>query len=130
MLLLRSRDVHFSRPVRFLHPRIPLYVVPREDGLLMLGATSIESDYDGPVSMRSAMELLHAAYALHPALAEADVVEFGVGVRPAFPDNVPRLLSKDRVVHFNGLYRHGFLLSPWYAEQLAAQIVESMAEAA
>ncbi len=130
MLLLRSRDVHFSRPVRFLHPRIPLYVVPREDGLLMLGATSIESDYDGPVSMRSAMELLHAAYALHPALAEADVVEFGVGVRPAFPDNVPRLLSKDRVVHFNGLYRHGFLLSPWYAEQLAAQMVESMAEAA
>ncbi len=122
MLLLRSRDLHLTRPVRLLHPRIPLYVVPRTDGLLMLGATSIESEHAGPVSVRSSLELLNAAYILHPALAEAEIVEFGVGVRPALPDNLPHLQHKGRVVHFNGLYRHGFLLAPWYAEQLAVQM--------
>lgn len=130
MLLLRSRDFRLSRAVRFLHPRIPLYIVPRDDGLLMLGATSIESDHTGPVSVRSALELLTAAYALHPALAEAEIVEFGVGVRPAFVDNIPRLVPQGRVVHFNGLYRHGFLLAPWYAEELATQMANRMAEAA
>lgn len=125
MLLLRSRELRLRRPVRLLHPRIPMYVVPRADGLLMLGATSIESEHAGPVSVRSALELLNAAYVLHPALAEAEIVEFGVGVRPAFADNLPRVQRQGRVVHFNGLYRHGFLLAPWYAEQLAIQMAEA-----
>lgn len=122
MLLLRSRDVTLHRPVRLLHPRFPMYVVPRADGLLMLGATMLESDHAGPVTVRSALELLGAARALHPALAEAEIVEASAGVRPAFPDNLPRLVRRGRVIHFNGLYRHGFLLSPWYATQLAATL--------
>ncbi len=122
MLLLRSRDVSLHRPVRLLHPRSPMYVVPRADGLLMLGATMLESDHAGPITVRSALELLGAARALHPALAEAEIVEAGAGVRPAFPDNLPRLLRRGRVTHFNGLYRHGFLLAPWYATQLAAML--------
>jgi len=130
MLLLRSRDVRLNRPVRLLHPRMSVYIVPRKDGLLMLGATSIESDQSGPVTARSAMELLNAAYALHPALAEAEILEFGVGVRPAFPDNLPHLSANDGVVYFNGLYRHGFLLAPWYAEQLVADMAYRFSEAA
>ncbi len=130
MLLLRSRDVRLSRPVRLLHPRMSVYIVPRKDGLLMLGATSIESDQSGPVTARSAMELLNAAYALHPGLAEAEILEFGVGVRPAFPDNLPHLSVNGGVVYFNGLYRHGFLLAPWYAEQLAADMAHRFSEAA
>ena len=125
MLLLRSRDVTLHRAVRLLHPRFPLYAVPREDGLLMLGATMLESDHAGPVTVRSAVELLAAARALHPALAEAEIVEASAGVRPAFPDNLPRLLRRGRVTHFNGLYRHGFLLAPWYATQLAATLAAS-----
>ena len=49
MVVLRTKDISFRRPIRFLHPRIPLYVVPRGDGLFMIGATMIESAARGPV---------------------------------------------------------------------------------
>ncbi|MBV8104457.1 MAG: FAD-dependent oxidoreductase, partial [Hyphomicrobiales bacterium] len=66
MIRVRTREVRFRRSLRFLHPRIPLYVVPRRDGEFMIGATMIESAEKGAVSVRSALELLGAAYALHP----------------------------------------------------------------
>lgn len=122
MLLLKSRDIRLSRPIRLLHPRIPLYVVPRADGLFMVGATMIESGERGAISARSMLELLGGAYALHPSFGEAEVVEIGVDARPAFPDNLPRLTRRGRVIHVNGLYRHGFLLSPALA-RMATQAV-------
>ena len=125
MLVLRCRDLVLTRTIRLLHPRIPAYVVPRGgepggEGLYMVGATSIESASRGPVSARSLMELLSAAYALHPAFAEAEVVEIGADVRPAFPDNLPRAWRDGDTVFVNGLYRHGFLLAPALAQQAAA----------
>jgi glycine oxidase len=88
----------------------------------MIGATVIESEDAGPVSVRSALQLLGAAYALHPAFAEAEIVEVGAGVRPAFPDNVPKIVVRGRTIHVNGLYRHGFLMAP----ALAAQVAEHL----
>lgn len=113
-LLVRTADVTFSRPVRLLHPRHPLYVVPWGDNRYLVGATMIESEDPGPVSVRSALELLGTAYALHPAFGEAEVLEMSAGVRPAFPDNVPRARVVDggRSIMVNGAYRHGFLLAP------------------
>ncbi|MHC1479237.1 FAD-dependent oxidoreductase [Frateuria aurantia] len=122
MLLIRSHDVRLHRPIRLLHPRMPLYLIPRRDGLIMLGATTVESDHAGPVTLRSAMELLGLAMTLHPALGEAEIVELGAGVRPAFSDHLPKLIRRGRTTFFNGLYRHGYLLSPWYAERLADQM--------
>ncbi|WP_024927590.1 MULTISPECIES: glycine oxidase ThiO [unclassified Mesorhizobium] len=119
MLILRTPDVSLSRPVRLLHPRFPLYAVPRADTQFMIGATMIESQSAGPVTARSMMELLGAAYALHPALGEAEIIETGVGVRPAFPDNLPRVEMSGDTVAINGLYRHGFLLAPAMARQAA-----------
>jgi len=78
----------------------------------MVGATTIESDEPRKVSARSMVELLGAAYALHPAFGEAEIVEMGAGVRPAFADNLPRIRWRDGVLYVNGLYRHGFLLAP------------------
>ena len=124
MLYLQSQDIALSRPVRLLHPRIPLYVVPRGEGRFMVGATMIESDHDGPISARSLMELLNAAYALHPAFGEASLVETGSGIRPAYDDNVPRLMGSGRHFSINGMYRHGFLAAPALAEQLAEKLVE------
>ena len=72
--------------------------------------------------MRSVLELLSAAYALHPAFGEAELVEIGADARPAFPDNLPRLTRKGRVIHVNGLFRHGFLLSPALARMTAAMV--------
>lgn len=119
MLLVQTREVELNRPVRLLHPRIPLYIVPRRDGLYMIGATMIESADRGRITARSMVELLNAAYALHPAFAEAEIVQIGVDVRPAFPDNLPRLCWQDGRLYVNGLYRHGFLLAPALARMAA-----------
>jgi len=115
MIVVETSEVELSRPVRLIHPRFPLYVIPRGDGRFMLGATSIESE-DSGVSVRSALELLGAAYAVHPAFAEARIVEFGSGLRPAYPDNLPRISIEQQRIAVNGLYRHGFLLAPALAE--------------
>lgn len=122
MLLLRCPDLTLSRPIRLLHPRFPCYVVPRGDSIFMLGATMLESDHSGPITVRSTMELLSAAFAIHPALAEAEIVETGAGLRPAYPDNIPTVHHDAGQWHLNGLYRHGFLLAPALAQQLAARL--------
>lgn len=119
MLYLHTDEIELSRPVRLLHPRIPVYIVPRGDGLFMVGATMIETDFGGPITARSLMELLNAAYALHPAFADAALIETGAGIRPAFPDNLPRVMRQGNAVVLNGLYRHGFLLAPAMAAQAA-----------
>lgn len=125
MVVLRSTEIALSRPVRLVHPRHPVYIVPRPDHLFMIGATMIENEEPGRVTARGLMELLGAAYTLHPAFGEAEIVETGCDLRPAFPDNIPRVVrnSEDpRRLHINGLFRHGFLLSPALARQ-AAEIV-------
>jgi glycine oxidase len=115
LILIETDEVELKRPVRLIHPRFPLYVIPRGQNRFMLGATSIESENTG-VSVRSALELLGAAYAVHPAFAEARILEFGSGLRPAFPDNLPRIAVNNDRIAVNGLYRHGFLLAPALAE--------------
>lgn len=122
MLVLRLAGLSLARPVRLLHPRFPVYVVPRGEGLFMVGATMIESDDGERVSVRSMLELLSSAYALHPAFGEAQIVEMGTGVRAAFPDNLPRLRREGETLYVNGLYRHGFLLAPALARR-AAQVL-------
>jgi glycine oxidase len=121
MIIVETDEIALSRPVRLLHPRWPLYIIPREDNVFMIGATSIESE-DRGVSVRSALELLSAAYAVHPAFGEARIVEIGAGLRPAFPDNLPRIDIKGQTITVNGLYRHGFLLAPALAELTAAYV--------
>ncbi|HUN71899.1 MAG TPA: glycine oxidase ThiO [Steroidobacteraceae bacterium] len=123
MLVVKLPDVSLSRPVRVLHPRVPVYIVPRGDGHYMIGATMIESDQPTRISARSMLELLGAAYALHPAFGEAEIVEIGTGVRPAFADNLPRVCRIGGTVYVNGLYRHGFLLAPALARQAAEQVL-------
>jgi glycine oxidase len=128
MLRVRSREVSLTRTVRLLHPRFPLYVVPRTDGEFMIGATMIESADEGGISVRSALELLGAACALHPAFGEAEFLEARAGVRPAYPDNIPRIDTRDGRIFVNGFYRHGFLLAPAFAERAAALALERARE--
>jgi glycine oxidase len=115
MVIVETDEIALARPVRLIHPRWPLYIIPRAGNQFMIGATSIEREDDG-VSVRSALELLSAAYAVHPAFGEARIVEIGSGLRPAFPDNLPRIAIDNRKIAVNGLYRHGFLLAPALAE--------------
>ena len=115
MLVVRSPDISLSRPVRLLHPRFPLYIVPRGHGEFMLGATQIEGTERNRATLRSVMELMNAAYALHPAFGEAELLEVGVDARPAFADNQPRIRHLGDRICVNGLFRHGFLLAPMLA---------------
>lgn len=129
MLILHAPDLSLSRPVRLLHPRFPCYLVPRAGGIFMLGATMVESHDSSPISARAMMELLSAAYTLHPALAEARVLESGTGLRPAYCHNLPEVRYENGVFSINGLYRHGFLLAPMMAEQLIQQLTQEMTHA-
>lgn len=124
MAVIEAPEVAITRTIRLLHPRVPVYLVPRGGGVYMIGATMIESSSWRPVTVRSLLELLGAAFALHPGLGEASVTETGAGLRPAFADNVPRLAHRGDTTHVNGLYRHGFLLAPALAGELAAQLCQ------
>jgi len=124
-IVVRSGRVRLQRPVRLMHPRYPLYVVPRPDGTLYVGATQLESEHDGPVQTRSALELLSALYSLDPGFADAEIEHLGVGLRPAFASNLPRIQVRPGAITLNGLFRHGFLLAPrlcsWVVDAVEGQ---------
>jgi glycine oxidase len=123
MVILRTTDIELARPVRLLHPRFSLYITPRGDGVFMLGATQIETN-EPKATVRSIVELLNAAYALHPAFGEAELLEVGVDARPAFPDNIPRIGRIGDRIYVNGLFRHGYLLAPIMARQVGEMLLD------
>jgi glycine oxidase len=85
----------------------------------MVGATMVESASRSAVTARSALELLSAVWTLNPAFGEAEIIEMGAHLRPAFPDNLPAWQRDGKIWRVNGLYRHGFLLSPFVAQRVA-----------
>ncbi|MEZ5715540.1 MAG: FAD-dependent oxidoreductase [Paracoccaceae bacterium] len=129
MLEVQTPEVTLTRPVRLLHPRFPCYIVPRGGGRFMIGATMVESARRGPITARATMELLSAAYTLHPAFAEAEILTTGADLRPSFPDNIPALRRIGDAIHLNGMYRHGFLMAPVLAMELAGIMTKEMAHA-
>lgn len=113
VIRVHAPEVALTRPTRLLHPRYPLYIAPKPNGMFVIGATEIESDDLSPVSVRSALELLSAAYTVHPGFGEARIVEMKAQARPTLRDNLPRLRwLGPRRLQINGLYRHGFLIAP------------------
>ena len=112
ILRLYAPEVHLNRPVRLMHPRYPLYIAPRPNHQMIVGATSIESEDNSPMSVQSAMELLSAAYSIHTGFAEARILEMQVQCRPALPDNLPKIEAQPGLIRANGMYRHGFLIAP------------------
>ncbi|WP_044409973.1 FAD-dependent oxidoreductase [Thiomicrospira microaerophila] len=119
---LDAREVKLSRPVRLMHPRYRIYIVPRADGRYVIGASEIESEDRSPMSVRSSLELLSAVYSVHPGFAEARIVNQLTNCRPALGDNLPRIEQLDGLTRINGLYRHGYLFSPAIVEKALAQL--------
>jgi len=117
---LHAPGVALTRPLRLLHPRYRVYVVPREGGHIVVGASEIESEDRSPVSLRTTVELLAAAYSVIPELAEARVVHSETNLRPALPDNLPRVESHAGLTRINGLFRHGWLIAPALVEDCHA----------
>lgn len=109
---LHAPEHGLTRPVRLLHPRHRVYLVPRPGDVVVVGATEIESEDRSPVSLRSAVELMAAAHSIMPALAEARILRMDSNLRPALPDNEPRIEQQAGRVRINGLFRHGWLIAP------------------
>ena len=113
---LQAPGLGLSRPVRLLHARHRVYLVPRAPDLVVVGASEIESEDRSPVSLRSTVELLAAAHSIVPALAEARIVHSETNLRPSLPDNLPRIDVQPGLVRINGLFRHGWLIAPGLIE--------------
>ena len=114
---IRAPGVHLTRPVRLMHPRYPIYIAPKADGLFVVGATQIESEESRNPTVRSTLELLSACFSVHSGFAEAEILGIESGLRPAYLDNEPKIIVKERQVSVNGLFRHGYLLAPVMLQQ-------------
>lgn len=122
IIRLYAPEVEFTRPLRLLHPKYRLYVSPRANHHYVIGATQIESDFEGGVTVQGALELLSAAYTLSPGFQEAEIVELANGLRAAYDDNNPRVQWRDGVLHVNGLYRHGFSIAPAIVNRVESEV--------
>jgi len=100
----------------------PVYVVPRENGEVVVGASSEEAGFDVRPRAGAVYELLRDAQSVLPVLAEAELTEVCTGLRPGSPDNAPLLGSfgPDGLILATGHYRNGILLAPVTADGIAA----------
>lgn len=101
-----------------------VYVVPRKDGEVVVGATVEERGFDVTVTAGAIHELLREGYRVLPELAELELVDVSAGLRPGSPDNGPLIGEwEDDVLVATGHYRNGILLAPVTAETIAALLV-------
>jgi glycine oxidase len=116
ILWLHAPGVELRRPLRLLHPRWRVYLVPRPDDIVVVGASEIESEDRSPISVRTLLGLLSAAHSVLPELAEARVAHTETNLRPALPDNLPHIEYRPGLTRINGLFRHGWLIAPALVE--------------
>jgi glycine oxidase len=102
-----------------------VYLVPRRDGRMIVGATVEERGFDVAVTAGGVHELLREAYRLLPEIAELELVEATAGLRPGTPDNLPVVGpgALDGLVLATGHYRNGVLLAPTTAERVVEILV-------
>lgn len=113
-----------GRTVRGLVEGSPIYLVPRSDGRVVVGGTVEEQGYDVTVTAGAVRDLLDDAFALVPEVTELELVEVRAGLRPGTPDNAPILgrCALEGLVMATGHHRHGFLLLPVTADEVAAVV--------
>ncbi|HEX3174476.1 MAG TPA: glycine oxidase ThiO [Solirubrobacterales bacterium] len=116
---LRSRSG--AAPCRRILASERVYLVPRSDGRLIVGATVEEQGFDTAPTAGGVHELLREAYRLLPEVAEMELVEAAAGLRPGTPDNLPRVgpAPVDGLIWATGHYRNGILLAPLAATAVA-----------
>ncbi|WP_310055606.1 glycine oxidase ThiO [Arthrobacter ginsengisoli] len=149
--ILRLRVPEKLRPlltatVRGLVRGVPVYIVPRQDGTVVIGATAREDDLGGgsrasapaggAVSAGGVYQLLRDAQQLVPAVAELELLEATARARPGTPDNAPLLgrVADQRshgdvagLIIATGFFRHGILLTPAAAE-ICRQLLDGVAD--
>lgn len=125
ILRLRWRRGCMPVPQRVIRARVhgrQVYLVPRADGVVV-GATQYERGRDTAPVVAGVRELLDDACAVLPALGEYELAECAAGLRPMTPDNMPLVGRLDeRTLVATGHGRSGFLLAPWTAERIVAEL--------
>jgi glycine oxidase len=125
ILRLRARpgSLPLGRTIRALVESRPVYLVPREDGEVVLGATQYEAGYDTEVTVRGVHDLLRDAQSVVPGLSEYRLVESAAGIRASSPDNLPLIdWLAPGVIAATGHHRNGLLLAPITAEAVVAML--------
>ncbi len=122
ILELRARDG--AAPCQRIVASERVYLVPRPDGRLIVGATVEEQGFDTAVTAGGVHELLREAYRLLPEVAEMELVEATAGLRPGTPDNLPLVGESgvDGLLWATGHYRNGILLAPLTAKMLVEEL--------
>ncbi|WP_052593011.1 glycine oxidase ThiO [Luteipulveratus mongoliensis] len=125
ILRLRTSDDLLTQTVRARVDEVDVYLVPRDDGEIVVGATSADVGHDTRRTPRAILDLLSAATTVLPQLRDAELLSHDVGLRPGTPDNGPYLgaTEVDGLFVATGHYRHGFLLAPITADALAAAVL-------
>jgi glycine oxidase len=125
-LELRGRDG--AAPCARIVASERVYLVPRPDGRLIVGATVEEAGFDTAVTAGGVHELLREAYRLLPEVAEMELVEAAAGLRPGTPDNLPLVGPSpvDGLLWATGHFRNGILLAPLAANQIADRLAASL----
>ncbi|OBB72156.1 glycine oxidase ThiO [Mycobacterium sp. 852014-52144_SCH5372336] len=125
VLRLRWRRGCMPVPQRVIRARVhgrQVYLVPRADGVVV-GATQYEHGRDTAPAVTGVRELLDDACAVMPSLGEYELAECAAGLRPMTPDGLPLVERLDeRTLVAAGHGRNGFLLAPWTAERIAAEL--------
>ena len=129
VLELRRRDG--EPPARHILASERVYLVPRRDGRLIVGATVEEMGFDTAVTAGGVHELLREAYRLLPDVAEMELLDAIAGLRPGTPDNLPLVGpgAIDGLFLATGHFRNGILLAP-LAAQTAADLLSGDREVA
>ena len=128
MLALQMEEgIAINSVIRTVRARYPMsvYLVPRTDGRLIVGATSEEMGFDTRLTVGGVFELLRGAWEAVPGVYELPILETWTGLRPGSRDNAP-ILGKtpiENLIYATGHYRNGILLTPITAYEISKLIL-------
>ncbi len=127
-ILVHAPNVKIQHMLRIVHPKKALYVVPRTHEEYYLGATSIYSYDHSPISLKSLLEIGTSAYAICAGFAEARLISTHAATRPSYKTGLPKVIQSDNLWTINGLYRHGYLLTPALTDKVAQSLLSKHGE--
>lgn len=121
-IVVHAPNVQLRHMLRLIHPRYPIYIVPRGQQHYYIGATVIQGEDNSPISIKSILELTSALYTIHPGFYEARIVKTITQSRPTLFSVLPQVNYKGKFIELNGFYRHGHLLGPTICQQIIEKL--------
>ncbi|QLE79482.1 FAD-dependent oxidoreductase [Francisella sp. Scap27] len=127
-LIVQHKDINLKHVIRLAHPRHPLYLIPRGNGVFYVGATSILSEDYSSISVQSVMELLSMLLVIDKRFSEARLIKTLTSVRSTSFDDKPLIIRNMGNTSINGLSRHGYLFAPKIANDLLEEFKKDIYE--